>query len=184
MKEKVTKVIETERLVLRPFNIEDANDMFDHWCHDPDVTKYLTWMPHKDVEESRSIAKLWQDGSDNNELYQWAIVLKSSDQVIGSIGVVNDNETTKMAEIGYALGKKYWHQGITSEASGAIIHYLFACGYERIQAKHDINNPNSGKVMEKCGMKKEGILRRYAKNNQGIVNVAMYAILKEDFYQS
>lgn len=180
MKKKITKTIETQRLLLRTFEVNDANDMFNNWCHDAEVTKYLTWTPHDNIEETKLLSKLWHDQAMNHEIYQWAIQLKSNDQVIGSITVVNDNDETKMAEIGYAISKTYWHQGITSEAAKAIIDYLFECGYERIQAKHDINNPNSGKVMEKVGMQKEGILRKAAKNNQGIVDIAIYSILKTD----
>lgn len=179
MLNKVTKVMETERLILRPFEINDANDMFINWCCDPEVTKYLTWSPHENLEDSQKIAKLWHDQAESNSIYQWAIELKSIQQVIGSIGIVRDNPETKTGELGYAIGRKFWHQGITTEAANAVIPYLFECGYERIQAIHDVKNPNSGKVLEKVGMTKEGILRKHAKNNQGIVDVAIYGILKQ-----
>ena len=86
-----------------------------------------------------------------------------------------------MAEIGYCIGRPWWNRGITSEALIAVINFMFdQVGANRVQAKHDVNNPHSGLVMKKCGMKYEGTLRSAAVNNQGVCDVSIYALLKSD----
>ena len=156
--------------------------MFHNWASDSEVTKFLSWQAHSDITVSESVMKMWVDSYTSNEIYHWGIVLKgSADGVIGSIAAVDIKTDLEQAEIGYCLSKKYWHQGIMSEALSAIIDYLFGCGFMRIWAFHDILNPNSGKVMKKCGMQFEGVFRNAEKNNVGeFCDIAVYAILKSD----
>ena len=117
----------------------------------------------------------------NESYYQWAIVLKDKGEPIGSISVVRMNEDISMAHIGYCIGKNWWHKGITSEALKAVMDFLFdIVGVNRIDSRHDPRNPNSGKVMEKCGMKYEGTLRSSDRNNQGICDACYYALLKSE----
>lgn len=177
-----TKLLETDRLILRKFKIEDAKAMFDHWASDDDVTRYLMWPTHESIDTSTAVLKEWTAEYSNDHYYQWAIVCKEySDEPIGSIAVVSINETVKKAHIGYCIGKKWWHKGITSEALQAVIDFLFdEVGMQRIESRHDSNNPNSGAVMKKCGMKYEGTLRKSDWNNQGICDACYYSILSED----
>ncbi|WP_294754635.1 GNAT family N-acetyltransferase [uncultured Ruminococcus sp.] len=87
-------------------------------------------------------------------------------------------------QIGYFIGRKWWNNGITSEALNAIIEFFFnEVGMERIEAIHDTRNPNSGGVMKKCGMKHECTLRRAFKGNHGIGNAEMFSILKSEGIQ-
>ena len=123
----------------------------------------------------------WTASYEKPNFYQWAIVPKNLDEPIGSISVVSTNEKTQMAEIGYCIGRPWWNRGITSEALSAVINFMFdQVGANRVQAKHDVNNPHSGLVMKKCGMKYEGTLRSAAVNNQGVCDVSIYALLKSD----
>ena len=179
---KGTITINTKRLTLRKFDITDAEDMFDNWANDDDVTKYLSWLPHENIEETKDIIKTWIEDYKDPEVYNWAIVPKKYGKVIGSITVVGMSNDKERCEIGYCLSKSYWNQGITTEALKAIIAYLINnVGFTRVQAKHDIDNPSSGKVMLKAGMKYEGRLRKYNKNNQGeLVDCDMYSILEDD----
>ena len=148
-----TKVIETPRLVLQRFKTDDAEDMFYNWAGDPEVCKFLSWGPHKDVEVSRKRILNWISNYNFDNSYVWAIELKSKNTVIGSISVEISNETALSCEVGYCLGKEYWNRGIMTEALRAVMHYLFfEVGYQRIQAKHDVLNEASGKVMQKAGM--------------------------------
>ena len=102
---------------------------------------------------------------------------------IGSISVVHRDDHVEMVQIGYCIGKAWWGNGITSEALNALIHFFFnKVKVNRIEARHDPRNPNSGKVMLKCGMKYEGTMRESDRNNQGICDASMYAILVKDFY--
>lgn len=150
---KGTQTIETMRLLLRRFKLEDAEDMFNNWAGDPFVCKYLSWGPHRDPSESRKRIINWINNYENNNFYMWAIELKSGNVLIGSISLEIANELDASCEVGYCIGRQYWNRGIMTEALRAIMHYLFyEVGYVRIQAKHDVLNTASGKVMQKAGM--------------------------------
>lgn len=170
--------IETERLTLRPFTESDAPAMFRNWASDPEVTRFLTWPTHDRVETTLRVIALWSDRS-NLTNYNWCIALRDTDEAIGSIAVVAIDETAETLEIGYCISKKYWGKGITAEAAKALIAFLFKnVQPKRITAKHDVNNPNSGKVMRKAGMRL--IDTREAENNTGRCTVSVYAIDRLD----
>ncbi len=182
MKHLGTKRIETERLILRKFTIEDAEDMYKNWACEDKVTKYLTWPTHPSVEVSKSVINMWEKESDSLNYYQWCIELKETGEAIGSISVVHILEEINAVEVGYCIGKRFWGLGITSEAFTALITFFFKeMQVNRIEARHDLNNPNSGKVMEKCGLIKEGIKRQGDKNNTGICDVVLYGLVREDW---
>lgn len=176
-----TRTIETERLILRRFRVEDAQVVYNNWASDPEVTRYLTWQPHVSPEATAEVLEDWEGRYENGSYYQWAIVLKELGEPIGSISVVEQNDDLKKAHIGYCIGKQWWHQGIMTEALSAVIKYLFSEGYQRLDSRHDPNNPHSGKVMEKCGMKYEGTLRNYDWNNQGYCDACFYSILAGEY---
>lgn len=176
--------IETKRLLLRRFVEKDAPAAFQDWTNDKKVTTYLRWPTHKSVKITENILREWIALYQTNNFYHWAIVFKPySDTPIGTIGVVSKNEKLDMVHIGYCIGSRWWNQGITSEAFSAIIPFLFdKVKVNRIESQHDPNNPNSGKVMIKCGLKYEGTLRQADFNNQGIVDAAMYSLLACEYY--
>ena len=181
MEHRGTQRIETDRLILRQFTVEDAQAMYDNWASDPEVTKYLTWPPHESAEATALLLQQWVDCYRQNNYYQWAIILKENgDFPIGSLFAECPDDRIKKFQIGYCIGKNWWHQGIMSEALSTVIRFLFEkVGANRIEALHDPNNPHSGDVMKKCGMTFEGIFRQSDWNNQGICDAAYYAILKD-----
>ena len=173
-----TKELQTERLILRRLTIDDTESVYNNWANDDEVTYYLSWSTHKDKNVTKEVLENWIKNYPNNDFYQWAIVPKELNEPIGTISVVNKNDDIQMVEIGYCIGKQWWNKGITSESLNALINYFFEdINVNRIEAWHDINNPNSGKVMVKCGMKYEGTLRQSRKNNSGISDHAIYGIL-------
>ena len=182
MKHCGTQRLETERLVLRRYVSKDAAAMYKNWASDPEVTKFLMWQPHSNQSVSKHITNEWLTEYSNNNYYHWAIVLKDNgDEPIGDIAVVRIDKEVSSAHIGYCIGRKWWHQGITSEALKAVMDFLFdTVGVNRIESRHDPRNPNSGKVMQKCGMKYEGTLRSSDWNNQGICDACYYALLKNE----
>ncbi len=182
MKHCGTQRLETNRLILRRFVYEDAVAMYKNWASDEEVTKYLMWQAHSSIKISRKVAKDWVKAYSNKNNYNWAIVLKDNgNEPIGCIGVVNMNEDISMVHIGYCIGKAWWNKGITSEALKAVMDFLFnTVDVNRIESRHDPRNPNSGKVMKKCGMKYEGTLRSSDWNNQGICDACYYALLKSE----
>ncbi len=181
MKHLGTVIIETERLILRRFTPEDVLPMYENWASDPEVTKYLTWPVHTSEEVTRMVIADWVSHYGEEKCYGWAIVPKALGQPIGSISVVHQNEHIQKAEIGYCIGKSWWHRGYMSEALAAVIRFLLEdVGFNRVEACHDPKNPHSGMVMAKCGMQYEGTQRSAGKNNQGICDLAWYAILAAD----
>lgn len=106
------------------------------------------------------MAKTWQDGYDDFRNYQWAIELKEIHEPIGSISAVKTDDRTGSATIGYCIGRNWWGRGITAEALREVIAFFFQeVGMNCVNACHDPRNPNSGKVMRKCGMTYEGTWR-------------------------
>ncbi len=183
MEHKGTVRLETERIILRQFVKEDYQAVFNNFESDVEMTKYLRWKATDNVDTAIRVVNDWVDHYENKDFYQWAIVPKDLGEPIGTISVVAMDEITKKVHIGYCIGSKWWHQGYTSEALATIIPFFFEeVKVKRIEAQHDPNNPNSGKVMEKCGMKYEGTLRQYDWSNQGIVDAAMYGMLASDYF--
>lgn len=181
MKHQGTKTIETERLLLRQLQVEDAKAMFNNWAKDDEVTRFLTWPAHQDVSMTETVLRQWQKSYQEDSFYQWGIVYKSSQELIGSISVVSVDDRVQSAQIGYCIGKKWWHKGITTEALQAIMKFLFdEVGVNRIEARFDPRNVYSGAVMKKCGMNYEGTHKQADYNNQGICDVSYYALLASE----
>ena len=181
MEHKGTKSLETKRLLLRKITVGDTEAAFANWMSDGNVTTYLRWPTHTSIETSRAVIASWVSQYAQADFYQWVIVLKETGAPVGTIGTIGQDDDLERLEIGYCLGSRWWHQGIMSEALAAVIHYLFTeVGANRIDARHDPHNPHSGAVMKKCGLRYEGTLRQADRNNQGIVDVCLYAILRED----
>ena len=179
---KGTVTIETDRLILRPFAMEDAEAMYRNWASDDEVSKHLTWPTHTSVEISKMVLTDWISHYPEPDFYNWAIVLKENGpEPIGNISVVGINKEVDAATMGYCMSRAHWRKGIMAEALTAVIAFLFdELGFNRIEADHDPNNPASGRVMEKSGMRHEGILRQAGRSNQGIIDVSRWAILKSD----
>ena len=176
---KGTGEIRTKQLILRRFRMEDADAMFHNWASDDEVTKYLSWPTHNSPEVSKYVLKGWVGNYHKDDFYLWAIEYEG--QAIGSISVIAMDKDVEKAEIGYCIGQNWWHRGIMSEALQAVMVYLFdEVGFNRLEACHDPRNPNSGRVMAKCSMSYEATLRQAGRNNQGICDVSIYALLKCD----
>lgn len=183
MNHKGSKILKTERLVLRPFRAGDAEEMYKNWASDPVVTKYLTWVPHKSVEETRALLSLWEEEAKRPDTYHWAITLGG--EVIGDIALVSVSEENERAVTGYCLSKKYWGKGIMTEAYGEVLRYLFEeIGFHRIEATHSLENPASGRVMEKCGLLYEGTFRGQHRllSTGEWTDIVHRAILREDYF--
>lgn len=182
MEHKGTVTLETQRLVLRRYTKKDAGLMFCNWASDPEVTKFLTWQPHESVEVSKNVIDSWILSYEEPQNYVWAIELKEIGEPIGSISAVRVDDRTEAVSIGYCIGKRWWGRAVTAEALRAVIAFFFQeVGMNCVSASHDPRNPNSGKVMRKCGMHYEGTWRAGGVNNQGICDESWYSILKSEY---
>ena len=179
---KGTVTIETERLILRRFTMEDAEAMYRNWASDDEVTKHLTWPTHTSVEISKMVLTDWTSHYPEPDFYNWAIVLKENGpEPIGNISTAHVKESTLCATMGYCMSRAHWGKGIMTEALTAVIDFFFdEVGFNRIDADHAVDNPASGRVMEKSGMRYEGTHRQAVRTNCGIVDIKKWAILKSD----
>ncbi len=176
-----SKWFETDRLILRKFEADDAEQIFNNYSSKDTVTKYLSWKTHKSVEDAKSFLNGFVlPAYENEDTYRWAIVLKETNEVVGSIDVVRMDKPKKKVELGWVLDDTHWGKGIMPEAGKIVLDYLVEEGFERIQAFHNIENGKSGRVMEKIGMQFEGVLRKFTTNNDGeLIDVKMYAYVTE-----
>lgn len=179
--------IETERLVLRNFKESDAKSMYESYCSHENVTRYLTWYPHCDIDATKTfLHNLSLPSIEETNGLELAITKKEDeDYVIGSISVVNQFENY-IAEIGYVIGEKYWNQGYMTETFSALIDYLFTnTPILKIKSLHHKDNPASGKVMEKCGLHKVGdclYQKKFDSDEQ--VDCWAYELSREDYIKS
>lgn len=180
MKHLGTKQIETERLILRRFTIEDAPKMYENWASDKEVAKYLTWPAHANADLTAELLAGWTARYGEMNYYNWCLELKEDGEPIGNISVVELKEQVQCALMGYCIGRKYWHQGFTSEALKAVMDFLFdEVGFNRVEAVHDARNPHSGQVMKKCGMLYEGTKIEAGFNTSGIYDAVLYGLTKK-----
>lgn len=173
------KLFETERLILRRFEFSDAEDMYENYCSNDNVTKMLSWNTHASLDDTKAYLKNVALPRYEHDDYMWAVVLKETNEVIGCIDINEYNLNKKSACFGWVLSEKYWGQGLMPEAARVIRDYMFSEGFVRLWAYHYVGNEKSGRVMQKIGMTHEGTLHKYAYDNQGnLIDVELYAITK------
>ncbi|WP_343750224.1 GNAT family N-acetyltransferase [Paraclostridium ghonii] len=151
------KDIITDRLILRKFNVDDARDMFKNWASDSEVTKFLQWEPHINEEFTKSVIETWIREYETEISYHWAIEFKETKEVIGEIYIFNIKHKRGCCEIGTCISRRFWNNGISTEAIASIINCIFKETHlSRIIAMHDVKNIASKKVILKSKMKYEG----------------------------
>jgi ribosomal-protein-alanine N-acetyltransferase len=175
-----TKTIETKRLILRKMLDTDAEYIFNNWANDVRVTKTLTWPTHQSIDITKEVLSEWLDEYTKEHTYRWGIQLKDSPELIGMIDVVNNALKDERCEVGYVLMYDKWNNGIMTEALKAVIDFLLnEVGYYMVELRHSSSNPASGRVMQKCGMKKDGQLPNRIKNIDGTrADLIYYSITK------
>ncbi len=173
-------VLETDRLILRPLRMRDAKDIYAY-ASDPEVSRYVLWDPHRSVNDSRSFVRYVRTLYRQGLPASWGVELRETGRIIGTVGFMWYSEVNRSAEAGYSFSREYWNRGLATEALRAVIRSSFgALPLNRLEAQHDIRNPASGRVMEKCGLKKEGVLRQRIRNREEYVDTALYALLRSD----
>ncbi len=176
-----TQDIRTERLLLRRYHAGDTADIWRNYATDEQVTRFLSWRPYTDIAVLQRFIDAQISAYSDDTVYSW--VIEQEGQVIGSLSVTHSDEVNGSCEVGYCLGRAFWGQGIATEAMLGLLRFLFdEVGYRRICAKHDAENPASGRVMVKCGMRQEGRLRKYYLRHDGTTSDALlYALLSDEF---
>ena len=150
-----TPIIETERMMLRPLSVADAEDIFERWTSDDRVSKYVRWCTHGSVNDTKCWLEFLEKDTDSDKVYQWGFVQKDTGYLFGC-GGINFNEEEGVFELGYNIMYKYWNQGYTTEAAKAVLDFgINVLKQKEFIAWHAVDNPASGAVLKKCGFEYE-----------------------------
>jgi [ribosomal protein S5]-alanine N-acetyltransferase len=175
--------LETERLILREFRESDLDDVHAYGS-DPEVSLYMDWGPNT-LEMSREFLGRqigWQMEWPRNSV-SLAIELKTTHEVIGSIRLAVTDVANRNAEFGYSIRRRSWRQGIATEATRMLVGIAFdRLGMHRVFATCDVRNNGSWGVMEKLGMRREGLMRQNIMGRDGWRDTYIHAILADEWW--
>lgn len=173
--------IEGERILLREMRVGDCFDMYEY-AKNPHVTKYLTWSPHPDREYTKAYLLNLKNHYKMGLFYDWAVVLKDENKMIGTCGFTRFDLQSNSAEIGYVINPAYHGRGIAPEAARKVLEFgFYNMGLNRIEARFMVGNDASKRVMEKLGMKFEGVARKAVCVNGIYKDVGTCAIICDEF---
>lgn len=168
--------IESKNIILRPFSIEDREDVLEYG-KDEKVTKYLTWNSFYTIEDAENTIEKYY----KNKLNAYAIELRCLKKCIGCIEIRVDAKNNK-ATFGYLLNSKYWGRGIMTEALMAVLDLAFnKLNLNRVEGCHYVGNEGSGKVMKKCMMKYEGTALEEVFIKERYYDVVHYGITRKQY---
>ncbi|MBQ8160661.1 MAG: GNAT family N-acetyltransferase [Clostridia bacterium] len=173
--------LESERLIIRPVNMRDAKDIYAY-SKDPDVARYVLWDAYESLKDARVYIRFLRRCYRSGSPASMGIELKQEKKIIGTIGFMTFQPDAMCAEVGYSLSKEYWNRGIMTEALERMLKFGFEdLQLHRIEAMHEVRNPASGRVMQKCRMTLEGTMRQKLYNKGEWVDVNLYSILQEEW---
>lgn len=172
--------LETERLIIRKYSLEDANDYF-LFASDPEVTEFLCWGPHPNLDYTleyiQDVLGEYCDGKDS----PWGLELKTEKKIIGGIHIMQLDQYHKKAQIGFVLARPYWNNGYMTEALNKVLEYCFTeLSLIRIEAFCIPENCAGIRVLEKAGMQLEGFLRQYQYQKGEFRDFLVFSILRSD----
>ena len=172
--------LETPDLILRRARRQDVVDIFSY-ASDPEVARYVLWDPHATISETYSylhyLRKTYREGLPSS----WVLEYKELGRVIGSMGFVWFSPVNRSAELGYSLARPFWNQGLATQALSAVVRSAFEnLPLNRLEAQHDVRNPASGRVLEKCGFSREGVLRGRVCVKGEMADTVLWSLLRSD----
>lgn len=174
--------IETDRLILKTPTWSDVPDLY-RYASNPEVALYVSWHAHTRMDESYRFIARMEKMMEEGKLIEFGIYPKEVGHIIGTIGLM-PKPSSPRAEVGYCIDKPYWGRGLVSEALQAVIQYGFTLEHiHRIEAIADETNIGSWRVMEKCGMERDALMKNYfydERHENPLRNAVLYSILKPD----
>ncbi len=174
--------LETERLMLRPMRVSDAEDMF-RYAKRLDVTEYLLWFPHPSQSYTEKYLRYIEQRYRLGDFYDWAVVEKQSGRMIGTCGFTRFDCPNNVGEIGYVLSPEFHGKGFGTEAASRVLSFGFeTVGLHRIEVKFMEGNAASLHVAEKLGMTFEGYRRDGMLVKGSYRTIGTSAILAEEFF--
>ena len=149
----------TARLLIRKPRAEDAPLIFAAYGQDPEVTRYLTFRPHRDLKDAEEAVGRFLEGWRSGKSYCWLIFRREDEELVGAIAARKDQGIN----LGYLVARPYWRCGFMSEALNAIVEWAFAQPqFFRVWAVCDVDNEASARLLERNGFHQEGILRKWS----------------------
>lgn len=174
--------LECDRLILRRMKRTDAADMYEY-AKEECVTEYLLWNPHDSVQYTEQYLKYVQGKYRDGEFYDWAVILKSENKMIGTCGFTSIDVDNNSAEVGYVISPHYRGQGYAAEALAKVIRFGFdELELNRLEAKYIVGNDASLRVMEKCNMSFEGVSKSSMMIKGKYRDIGHCAILRSEYY--
>lgn len=189
MEHKGTVRLETARLILRRFTMEDLEPFYRHCLSDYEVWRWTNYPQVGSLDEMQTKAGLftenWFAAYDRPDRYSWAIAEKPDGPAIGRMFGMHPNDRTQDIELAYELGREFWGRGYMTEAVKATLDFFFGeVSFYRVHCYHADQNPASGQVMEKCGMRREGVMKEACVCNGGRYDQINYAMLRGEWAKS
>ena len=175
--------LQTERLILRKLSMDDTDDMYEYACR-ADVTEFLTWSPHPDKAHTFDYLSYLQKRYKTGDFFDWAIVCRDTEKMIGTCGFTRFDFANNSAEIGYVINPKFKGKGIATEVVSKVIRFGFEnLALNRIECRFMTENNASRRVMEKNQMTFEGV-RREGMLIKGVYrDIGVCSILRSDFFE-
>ncbi len=175
-----TQIIETKRLILRKFTVNDTEAVFNNWASDEELQKSYGEPVYPTVTDVENLLEKYISGYEKNEYYRWAIILKENNSCIGQIAYFLMDSQNHFGEIEYCIGSEYQCNGYCTEALREVIKYgLENIKLHKVQICHRSNNIPSKRVIEKCGFKLDGTLRDYFYIDGNYYDRLYYSILED-----
>ena len=177
-----TQSIETERLILRRFEYSDLGSVFNNWASDEYVQKMYSEPVYETLEAARGLLDKYIGKYEDEDYYRWAVILKETGECIGQIAYFLVDTKNHFAEIEYCIGTAFQGNGFATEAAKAVIAYGFdRIGLHKVQICTKEINPKSKRVIEKCGLTYEGMLRDYFFVDGGYIGRLYFSILESEY---
>ncbi len=174
-------VLTTPRLILRPLRMEDAADYFA-FASDPAVVRYLRWGPHPSLQATQAYLAEVIEGYARRPDGLWGIELAQEGRLVGVIHLMELDSRERKADVGVVVNAAYWNRGIGSEALRRVLAFCFEeLPLRRVQALPVSRNAAACRMLEKCGLTHEGLLRRHALQKGQWRDFELYTILMDDF---
>jgi ribosomal-protein-alanine N-acetyltransferase len=176
-------IFETERLILRRLELKDAEDYY-LFASDPLITTHTKWSHHVEITETVQYLESVNEKINLRQSYHWAIVNKENKKVVGRVSLFKFDRSNDNCEIGFGIARDYWNKGIITEATNRILEYAFKeLNLNRVDARCNEENFGSERVMQKIGMKYEGLIREQLKIRGEYKNQKLYSLIKGDLYE-
>ena len=175
-----TRTITTERLILRPYEMSDAKRVCE-LCNNYNIYKSTLTLPYPyPIESALAWIPTHEENFKNDKSYEFAVTDNLTGELFGAIALSN-NQKHKNGEIAYWIGEEYWGNGYATEALKAVIDFAFSeKGYHKVWGRFFATNPSSGKVMQKVGMVKEGVLAEHVIKEGKYEDLIFYGIVNRE----